>query len=402
MTHDINQIANCLDNITKELQIIKSQQIIHNRDNAVNFSPFEFIWTDERKLSEIIAFFLDIKASHGQGGLFLNEFLKYADFKNSDYDDIEITCEKRLKDSGRFHDILIIGKLNNHINWVIGIENKLRNASDQQNQMSDYLDDIASYHCPQYKLFYLTILGDKPSEYSITENKWLDNQQYLGLLSAWDIIKWLNGVKIPAKNIDIFVQQFVAVLKESVLNMRDENNPLIDIITKKPENVKTSMDIIKAGEQLKLNLIKILVEQLKENAKELGDDWEFCIYQDLKRADDIKDWSKGHVMFVFQPKSGKIRIGFGSDESNLMEVFFGVCADTNDPNTCDELQKVLMGYREQSVVWQTWYFSQKFGKEWGDNSEFWSAIGTGEVADYVMFEVKTLKDFLQENQVKFD
>lgn len=110
-----------------------------------------------------------------------------------------------MSDLLRFGDLQLFGKLNNHINWIIGIENKLRNASDQQNQMSDYLDDIASYHCPQYKLFYLTILGDKPSEYSITENKWLDNQQYLGLLSAWDIVRWLNGVKIPAKNIDIFV-----------------------------------------------------------------------------------------------------------------------------------------------------------------------------------------------------
>lgn len=402
MIHDINQITVCFDNITKDLQILESQQATDERNKAVNFSPFEFIWTDERKLSEIIAFFLNVKASHGQGELFLNAFLKYANFDNAEYDSIEIGCEKKLRNSGRFHDILIFGKLKNRINWIIGIENKLRDACDQKEQMSDYLDDISGYHCSQYKLFYLTRFGDKPSEYSISQSKWQDNERYLGLLSAGDIIKWLNDIVIPAKNIDVFVQQFIDVLKENVLNMCDENNALIDLIAKSPENITTAINIVNVGEQLKLSLIKRLIKQLKEKSKELGDDWDFCIYYDLKRTDDVRNWSKACMKFVFQPKSGQLRIGFASDRAGLREVFFGVCADANDLSVCNELQKAFMGYRSQSPTWQTWYFSQKFDINWGDNPAFWSAIDTGEVADYVMCEVNTLKNFLQEKQIRFD
>ncbi len=120
------------------LTIVKSRIDAHlkfkeeyNTQLAFDFSLFQFFSIGENKISQVLAFFLDINQNHGQGDIFLKEFIKTFYEKDIEIKQIENVCEKVITKNRRI-DVYIELK-----DLTIAIENKIW-ADDQNNQLRDY------------------------------------------------------------------------------------------------------------------------------------------------------------------------------------------------------------------------------------------------------------------------
>ena len=202
---------------------------------APRFNLFDFIGPNENKLSEIIAFFLDPKASHGQGNVFLRIFLdmigrtegKEQDdkpmrkFLEAFEDNLNgtvkatLTLEKAtdlIETSQRRIDIeLNIGNIG------LAIENKPW-ACDQIDQISDYNKQLLKrYGENRYLLIYLSGTGEPPSEDSVAEKEReaLTSSGHLKILSYREFITCVNRFKKDCRSerVRCFLQDFEDYLR---------------------------------------------------------------------------------------------------------------------------------------------------------------------------------------------
>lgn len=118
----LNEIIDSYVPISK----VEKEQI---KNKSINFNVFDFFKINEPTHSTLIASLLDPKGNHGQGNIFLKEFLKSIEIDFNDDDIWLVTAE-----IGRI-DILL--KCLNR-NSVIIIENKSNEAIDQPNQLYRY------------------------------------------------------------------------------------------------------------------------------------------------------------------------------------------------------------------------------------------------------------------------
>ena len=129
-------------------------QFLNDKKNGLHFNVFDLFRNDckigieERIHSKLINFLLDSTASHGQGKLFLNEFLKLLDIEKPDEGIWNITVEKG------YIDILLY---RSDPESIIIIENKSNNARDQQNQLYRYWHDaiyLKMRHKEKHKAYF--------------------------------------------------------------------------------------------------------------------------------------------------------------------------------------------------------------------------------------------------------
>lgn len=121
----------------------KAEQEKLNRKTSFQFNPLRKIQIHEPTHSQVLGDLLDPQGSHGQGNLFLQEFLKRIDHPNSRSVDWQVTVE-----TGRV-DICLRHK---NPKSVIIIENKSNGAIDQQHQLYRYW--YRNIHCNNRDLNY--------------------------------------------------------------------------------------------------------------------------------------------------------------------------------------------------------------------------------------------------------
>ena len=235
MANNINQIVDSLISINQVIENFRLQRERTELYDSNRFNPFQFMRTDEMGLSKILAFLLDPKETHGQGDLFLNSFLKFIGKHNFlAYDSIKVSVEKATtatkptNKNGR-HDIFIEGFLNHGHRWIISIENKLRFATDQDNQLEGYRDYLERYREVEYCLIYLPVFKEPPSKNSIEKDKW---EELIGankaiLLSAKDLVDWLDNTLIIAPAVKQFTQDFKKFLSEELMGNTEINHDLV-------------------------------------------------------------------------------------------------------------------------------------------------------------------------------
>lgn len=146
-----------------KFQEINTQSIIKKKETSCDFNMLSFFNIGETKHSFLLANFLNPNAEHGQGHLFLNEFLDLLKIERlSDNENWIVTVEK-----GRI-DVLL-KRFQPHS--VIVIENKSNYAGDQYHQLYRYwyqeiYTTISERHLPgdyilnpperYYQLLYLS------------------------------------------------------------------------------------------------------------------------------------------------------------------------------------------------------------------------------------------------------
>ncbi len=253
--NNINKIKDVLNLIKIKIDNHEQYKKSYNKQFAFDFSLFNFFNIGENKTSQILAYFLNPQETHGQGAIFLEEFVKLFYGENIDISNAKITCEKTITNNRRI-DIYI--ELENHI---IAVENKIW-ADDLDNQIKDYSDYLKKEKKGKgnFLLIYLTPNGTMPSTNSIEEKdlaKLEEVNQFKTISYAEDISllisKWLGICE--ANNVSHFIKEFKNYLK----NKFSRNNYLImsdqiqELIYSNKEEVQV---LVKTYKEIEAKLIK--------------------------------------------------------------------------------------------------------------------------------------------------
>ena len=192
LTAEASEIRSDLDGFYALLQV---RFDIHNAArrriavyNATEFTPFDFFGLDENSLSRALACLLDADGTHGQGEIFLREFLAVSSIDlpatHRPYK-VKTQFPLRTTPNTRFIDILIdFGELG------IGIENKPW-AGDQPDQIGDYCTALDQRYDGEFRLVYLAGDGREPASISRARVNTLKGQGKLITLSYAVLTEWL-------------------------------------------------------------------------------------------------------------------------------------------------------------------------------------------------------------------
>ncbi len=157
---------------------------------SYKFNTFKYIRVNENLISEIIVDILRPYGQHGQGSVFLEEFLKIIKIPNiNKYPNIETEVLTRQHiNSLRRMDILIDWN-----DFGIMIENKPR-YDDKKDQLKDYAEDLKVKFNNKFAIVYLS--NDHfPSEISISKEfreKLEKNNQYIHITYNNEFKKWIE------------------------------------------------------------------------------------------------------------------------------------------------------------------------------------------------------------------
>lgn len=399
MANNINQVVDSLISINQVIANFRLQREKTELYDSNRFNPFQFMRTDEMGLSKILAFLLDPKEAHGQGDLFLNSFLKYIGKHNFlAYDNIHV-CVEKTTSKNRRHDIFIEGFLNNKHHWVVSIENKLRFASDQEEQLKDYRDDLEGYREVEYCLIYLPVFKEPPSENSIEKDKW---EELIGakkaiLLSAKDLVDWLDNTLIIAPAVKQFIQDLKKFLSEELMGNTETNNELVNYLMKNNDVLYSALNVIASREQLYEKLMTMLVEQLQtrfeSNYNKLKDyGWKCNSNGDID--------AKYFGIFIDQGDTSW-GVGIEFDTADLRDGYYGVYChkDENEElydliwNIFDKAKlRTRFKYTRFWVMWR-WLDGQLIN--W--DSEILKKIPNGELAEQIFELWKPLLDTITDN-----
>ena len=401
MANNINQVVDSLISINQVIENFRLQREKTELYDSNRFNPFQFMRTDEMGLSKILAFLLDPKGAHGQGDLFLNSFLKYIGKHNFlAYDNIQVCVEKATSENRR-HDIFIEGFLNHRRHWIVSIENKLRFATDQEEQLKDYRDDLEGYREVEYCLIYLPVFKEPPSENSILKNEWeaLISAKKAILLSAKDLLDWLDNTLIIAPAVKQFSQDFKKFLSEELMGNTEINDDLVNYLMKNENNdaLYSALSVIDSKEQLYENLIERLVEQLQERfahdykkLKNYG--WKCNFYGEVTGKDC-------EIFFDAEDLYWGVGAEFGG--TNLSEGHYGVyCHKDKHPKLYDLLNEIFddLDIKARFNKHKLWVMRKYFDgslRNW--DSEILKKIPNGELAEQIFELWKPLLDIITDN-----
>ncbi|MDN3594656.1 PD-(D/E)XK nuclease family protein [Zunongwangia endophytica] len=314
--HESSEIHNLLNIVKSRIDSHLKFKSEYDKFLALDFNFFQFFDLGENKISEVLAYFLDENQNHGQGDVFLREFLSL--FCDAEFEvcQLENTCEKIITDKRRI-DIYIELK-----GLTIGIENKVW-ADDQVDQLSDYSSFLDKKSGGKYILFYLNPYGLEPKKKSIDNELKvkLQKENKLKVLSyKRDIVKLINNwlVICEADNVNNFLKEFkkyleVKFLGKKTLNMSKE---LRTIIFQNQREVEQLVNEYKAIEYDILN-------KLGQVGKELDN-----IDPDVDSAlsvgkSGVFKWEGYHVYkFSLSKNNNKIWIQLVNQNLNLLTSYY--------------------------------------------------------------------------------
>lgn len=307
--------------------------------------------------SSILAELLDPKGSHGQGGLFLKEFLVTAGVYDPQYRD----CNDFIVNTE--HSFFINtnnGICTGRIDIIISsptaaiiIENKIY-AADQQDQLKRYDTYLkASQWKNNYKILYLTLDNHDPGD----ENS--KNVCYTPISYKDDIIKWLlkaiqliDDKPIIRETIYQYIQHLRTLT--NTIDMNDTNkNEMLDYMLKHSD---ATLRIIKMKEDFENHVISNIV---LNSLKTVANRYNFELKFDL---DELSVRSKC-LGFEFIPyPTSKWSIAFEFQCSNLRQCCIGVF--TKDGNFTPTQTKKLDIFSYEPTI--QWFYGWDYLREYRD------------------------------------
>jgi len=260
--HDYNKIKQLLSIVKSKIEAHTEFKKEYNKQLAFDFNLFNFFNVGENKVSEILAFFLNPQESHGQGDVFLKEFVSQFYKEDVNLSNAYIECEKIITNKRRI-DLYIKLK-----GFTIAIENKIW-ADDQPNQLKDYATFLEKETKGKFLLLYLNPYGSLPTEKSIDneyKEELFSNKQYKRISYQNDILVLINkwAAICEAGNVTFFINEFKKYLKIKFLG-----NNTINMSTKLREIIYNNQDEVTALVKEYNTIGDEIVRKLNEVGKEL-------------------------------------------------------------------------------------------------------------------------------------
>jgi hypothetical protein len=312
-----------------------------NKELGSEFSVFQYINFNEVNMSSIFKDLLDPKESHGQGALFLNEFLELLRSKLIDH---PILSERDhpafTKCFSALTEALTYGIETNRridilLKWgqdfAIAIENKPY-AIDQENQLSDYSKHLSKIFKENYILIYLSrrdkeIKEDTFSKLEIEKHN--ENKQFVHLYFE-DVIDWLENSlkKVESSKIKHFIKDLIQKIK---IDVKQENintmnqNELVEFLNESEENIVASFSISDSLNALKVKIANEIVNIIK---KELIQN-ETIVFEQINTNDyriNLKISQKNNAwgnyscgLYDYDGHGLHYAINLGKDENDLIQ-----------------------------------------------------------------------------------
>lgn len=346
----------------------------YNKDLALNFNALDFLNWNENKVSELLAYFLNPKAGHEQGALYLKIFVEYLEinFPTQRVNKVSVKLEEATYENRRV-DIVISCDNYEH---VIGIENKIYTwTSDQENQLKDYylfLESITKSN--DFTLIYLSPKGKSIPKFdfydseNISYENLIESRKLISITYEDQIIPVLELFIRATDNVRVrsFLQDFKQKLVNNYLGKENLNSNMIkNYITESSKNIKTAFDVVGSLNQVKESLKEELSKQMHELALDLGG-----VYNDEFRHFEFAILKNNYIKYNYE--MGGVIYGI------VKKVAF----NNVNPNKIDykELKSYLGGKFKTSHWWPL--YTLKY-----DNidvkSDFWIDVVDGKFKDFM-------------------
>ncbi len=224
------------------------------------------------------------------------------DVSPNDFKIIDVEREK-IFSNGRL-DLFISCKVKDK-NYVIIIENKIF-ARDQYEQMDRYIEFANNYQADIKKVFYLTLLGNAPSEDSAS------NLDQVNLISYDnEILTWIeNCIKISAREPALreVLIQYADLLEKITGKDVDYTMDVKNFLLESPENFNMANSIQPAIIDAKTNLQMRFWTKLENSLDEMLKNFPDLNYRKVDRDEDLgpfNPWYSETIIKNFYHKAKK-------------------------------------------------------------------------------------------------
>ena len=409
-----------------------------NRLNATEFNLIKLFEPKHRenRVSDLIVELLKPDGMHGQGDVFIRNFLKILDekmngknrdigyWKNAVEINVDVSREYNTG-NGRI-DIFMEFDNGGGNSFAIGIENKV-NAGEQEEQLKRYNDYLKSWK--NYLLIYLTADGKEATTLDEKEKESLSTAgKYLEISYEDLLIPWLETTlkECEAEKVKIFVKDFMEWIKllKKEDHMREIDRKVIeDYLLDKNVCEKERKERIEVAWMLRVlpDIFKKMREQVFQTlVKMLTNSKEFAQYE---KHDE--EFSKGveDASFLLNKENWKVEgmpvlyFGIGFNNNDFKVVYYGISKnEKNYPfegnwknnNTTlqrelrNKLDKIFRSLPKLTANWDVdewWvayrYFDDPYKFEVGKEVEFYKKVsedGYQQVAKYYFDKLVELKN----------
>lgn len=216
------ELRSFFENLAYRLKLLEETRAQTDVFLSSRFNIFNFIEPDENRLSDIIATLLNPRGEHGQGDIFLREFLKIVCRKESSASgSVAVHREDFttfLKSNRRRMDVLVEME-----DFALAIENKPW-AREQEEQVGDYVGHLQRRYS-QFIIVFLSPTGCDPT--SLPEKKMKELKSTGKLVCAaynGHLRDWLGRCvkECSSEKIRWFLRDFITFIEKefSITQMR--------------------------------------------------------------------------------------------------------------------------------------------------------------------------------------
>ena len=258
--------------------------------------------------------------------------------------------------------------------YAIIFENKIYNATDQEAQLSRYIDCTKANGFTDEQIFvvYLSQQGSEPAEQSWGTYKSEYEQRYINLSFRDDILPWLKEYIVPILPdkdhlLRCAVEQYLDYL-EGIFSLRtidkELNMKVEECIKEKLGLTGQVFDDYRTIRQYQDDINTVLnhLETLKNKAEnEMFQEWKTGLiqhYPDLKN--NITSGNRGKIIFVginLQIGEHPVRIVIDRDTN----IYYGIyCVEGKDPNMANLIEDAIsnIGSWESNSSWYCWKYTE--------------------------------------------
>lgn len=277
--------------LLENVQVIVNKYEELNKRNGEGFNIFSILKMERLEYHTHSAFLYELlnpKGSHNQKEtylkIFVRDILEIEDFK---WDGVIVDRERYIGVDGRI-DLVIENRTDLFI-----IEIKI-DAGDQENQLKRY-QRYAKNTGKNYRIYYLTLLGDEPSQVSLGGDEETIEYQCLSFNSH--IVRWLKK-SIRAGNTPLIpsiresLVQYIKLIEKITGQGSGEENMEMKRLLLKGENLRLADKLVQAipyaKAEIEYRFWKKYYEQYNPKIKALGFEYEEDDFFDLNEEEAIE------------------------------------------------------------------------------------------------------------------
>lgn len=414
-----DQIQNLLNDVSFKVGTLRKANELFSDRLAPNFNIFDYLRTDEMGLSRCIASLLNPTGTHGQGSIFLEDFLKRIDkatlfneidnhWSEVESEGCQVTLEKQANGQRRI-DVYLRFKNGE----IIGIENKPW-AWDQKDQLNDYAQFIGNKanSTREWLLIYLSNNDPSHSEYSINK-KYREELEKSGnfiWLDYAELIEWLEfcSQKSKALVVRVYIEElakFIRMKINGALDMSEEKE-IKNMILNSKENIESAFHISNAIKAAKVELLEKLRIDLHKSLTK--NNFVFVWDERMTSSNEWKSYAGFDVKF-HEKQNFYLRFNFES--SDLRNLFWGIRKDresiTKDADIWNKINSVMsdkFGGGSKTEWWPWWNYihnnNELFNADfryWDKNEKPWLSIINEEMVNKITTLAISVRDAFKEN-----